>query len=150
MLPSSSNGPSMRLFRPLLIGALTLLLVHCGSKAPTLFPHSSVVGGTGGTGSGGGDAGPAQPYRDCDASLHCQLPANVPVCAQGSKAFCNIANNGQCAYQVKPDAGCNCVEGVIRNCTVDGGSGIQRCVATSSTQTSWGGCSSIPCGPDGG
>ena len=92
---------------------------------------------------GAGGTGPASPYKACSGDSDCQS-APTPVCANLLNVFCETSTH-QCAYQLKKASGCQCVAGVIRECPT--GAGIQTCVATSSTQASWGGCG--PC-PDAG
>jgi hypothetical protein len=116
-----------RYLTTLVIASLALLTIRCGDGD-----------GTGDDGAGG--TSQSQPYRSCSGTADCE--GNAPACSHPTTFFCDV-NAHQCAYYLRKVSGCYCVEGVIRECPLEGGMGVQRCNENASGKTNWGACGTL-------
>lgn len=87
------------------------------------------------------------PTTKCSAGIDCDNWVNRPECAswENYQSFCATTgpNGRECVWQRDPtEAGCNCVERQVRDCTISPGHpGKETCVKTSANHTSWNACS---------
>jgi hypothetical protein len=141
-----SNPMSRRVVYSSLAGIAVLAVssfffINCASQGPAKSAdghwhrhHPRPVGTT--------DGG-APDYINCRGTVDCQESDWYPECGDYYNVTCippSLGAESECIFRVSTDTGCFCLERDIRNCSVSGDAGIQRCVALGGGATGWGCC----------